>query len=159
MHRAREPKRWRRRAGIAVALLILLFVIDVATGSFALYGWQVPVVVQAVDASTGAPIKEATVSYAYTFDDSGRYEPLRVAATGPTVRMTYCRGGGVISNLFRGAPRPDLSMYRFEVVAPGFTARRIDATEGELFEDSRRPEREQLALRLPDVTLERWPGA
>ncbi len=73
MDLAKKPRRWLRRAGIALALMILLLVIDVATGSFALYGWQVPVLVRAVDASTGAPIEDATISYAYTFDKESHY--------------------------------------------------------------------------------------
>ena len=159
MQRVKKPRRWLRRAGILLALLILLFVIDAATGSFALYGWQVPVHVRAVDAATGAPIEDATISYAYTFDGAARYERLGAAATRPAVRMMYCRGGGAISNLFRGPPTPDLSMYRFEFAAAGFLPRRIDATAGELIEDSGAADREGLALRLPEIRLERPPGS
>jgi hypothetical protein len=150
-------------AGASIlGVLVLLFVIDVATGSFALSGWQVPVTARVVDASTGTPVQDARVSYAFSSGDESDYQPVDAVVAGPITRfeihMTVCRAEGGILSRFRSPARPLPSMYRFEFAAAGFLPQRVDGTVGELVEDPLEPSRHRrFVLRLPEVKLELLP--
>jgi hypothetical protein len=94
--RSSKTKRWLLGAAVALGVLVLLFVVEFAMGvGFALYGWQAPVTVRVVDASTGTPIQDARVSYAFSFAKQPDYEPVGAIAAGPIMRfeipMQYCR--------------------------------------------------------------------
>ena len=162
MKRSSNTKRWLLGSAVALGALVLLFVIDFATGEgFALYGWQVPVTVRVVDASSRRPIQDARVSYAFSFAEQPYYEPVGAVAAGPVTRfeipMKYCRAEGGISSRLKGPAHPVPSMYRFEFAAAGFLPQRVDGTVGELVEDPRKPSRERFVLRLPEVKLEPLP--
>ena len=162
MKRSSKTKRWLLGAAVAVGAAVLLLVIDLATGEgFALYGWQVPVTVRVVDASTGTPIENARVAYAFSFTKQPDYEPVGAVANGPETRfeipMNYCRAEGGISSRLRGPAHPVPSMYRFEFAAASFLPQRVDGAVGELLEDPGKPSRERFVLRLPEVRLEPLP--
>lgn len=145
-----------------LAALALLTVIDVATSSIGISGWQVPVTARVVDASTGTPIQDARVSSAFSFGEESDYEPVDAVAAGPMTRfeihMTVCRAEGGILSRFRSPARPLPSMYRFEFAAAGFLPQRVDGTAGELVEDPDAPTpHRRFVLRLPEVKLELLP--
>jgi hypothetical protein len=145
-----------------LGVLVLLVATDVATGNgFALYAWQVPVTVRVVDASTGTPIENARVSYAFSFAEQPDYKPVGAVATGPStrfeIRMIYCRAEGGIFSRLKGPPRPVPSMYRFELAAAGFLPQRVDGESGELVENPHEPSSERFVLQLPEVKLEPLP--
>jgi hypothetical protein len=155
-------RRWLLGTAVAVGVLVLLFVIDVATGEgCALYGWQVPVTVRVVDASTGTPIQNVRISNAFNFAEQADYELVSAVAAGPSTRfeipMKYCRAEGGISSRLTGPAHPVPSMYRFELAAAGFLSQRVDGTVGELVEDPRKPSRKRFVLQLPKVKLEPLP--
>lgn len=127
---ASNAKRWILRAATAVGVLLLLFVMDCVTGSQALYGWQVAVTARVVNASTGTPIQNARVSYAFSFDEQANYERTDAVADGPTTRfevhMQYCGFEGGITSRFKAPAHPVPSMYRFEFDADGFLPQCVD---------------------------------
>jgi hypothetical protein len=155
---ASNARRWILRGATAVGVLLVLFVMDIVTGSQALSGWPVAVTALVINASTGTPIQNARVSYAFSFDKEADYEPTDTVADGPMTRfevhMQYCRFEGGVSRHLKAPAHPVPSMYRFEFDADGFLPQRIDGSVGGLVEDPGfRPERGRFGLRLPEVRL------
>jgi len=128
--------------------VIIVTVIEIFTGSNALYKWDVVVSPNVRDYKTGTEL--VNFNLMYSMFDFNEYREVRIKNDNYIIPMEYCRGEGLISSLFNGKATPKPGMYSFKIIVPGYAPKVI---QGKKLKVKYLEQEDEYKLLLPEINM------